>query len=171
MLPLKLVDPEELKHVFIDMDGVLAHFSKSKLFQPYDNIMRKPPRMYEDGFFEGLPPLDGARWAIRVLLKNPKLKVHILTKPPTNSIASYSEKAAWISKNFPELLDSIFIGHDKDFLAGPGRVLIDDFDMDWRAGWEKAGGEFIHFNTDNSRDEWIRICLHLNPDYFNQGEL
>ena len=169
---LTLVDQQEpeaieIIDVFIDMDGVLADFAHSKHFRKMDKVMRKPPRMYEVGFFENLEVLPGARWALRVLLKNPKLKLHILTKPVTNSPICYSEKAAWIAKNFPELLDSIIIAHDKQFCAGPGRILIDDYAVDWKANWEKAGGRFIHFRSDDSLKHWMDICVELNPDYFN----
>jgi 5'(3')-deoxyribonucleotidase len=162
---------DEITDIFIDMDGVLADFQNSKYFTKIDKVMRKPPRMYESGFFENLEVLPGARWGVRVLLKNPKLRLHILTKPVTNSHLCYSEKAAWIAKHFPELLDSIIIAHDKQFCAGPGRVLIDDYAQDWKASWEAAGGTFWHFQSDSSRNQWIEIGVKYNPEYFNLGEL
>lgn len=164
-------EQSKLVHIFIDMDGVLAHFSGSKLFRNYEKTMRKPPRMYEEGFFENLPVLAGARWAIRVLLKNPNLKLHILTKPVTNSYSCYSEKVAWIAKNFPELLGSIIIAHDKQFIAGPDRVLVDDFAEEWKQSWEAAGGVFEHFITDKSKENWKQLAIKYNPDYFHMERL
>jgi len=154
--------------VFVDMDGVLADFNGSKHFQKMDKVMRKPPRMYEVGFFENLEVLPGARWAIRVLLKNPQLRLHILTKPVANSYNCYSEKVAWIGKNFPELLPFIMIVHDKSYIAGPGRILIDDHADEWKENWEYCGGDFFHFKTNDYRECWIDICKKLNPDYFNE---
>ena len=171
MLTLAQEIPEKVIHVFIDMDGVLAHFSGSKLFKKYEKVARKPPRMYEEGFFENLPVLPGARWAIRVLLKNPNIKLHILTKPVINSYNCYGEKVAWIAKNFPELLPSVNIVHNKIFLAGPGRVLIDDYAEEWKEEWEAAGGTFWHFLTDDSQTEWLDICVKYHPDYFNMEYL
>ena len=153
--------------VFIDMDGVLADFQNSKHFHKMDRIQRKPPRMYEVGFFETLDVLPGARWAIRVLLKNPQLRLHILTKPVTNSYNCYSEKVAWIGKNFPELLDKMMIVHDKYYLSQYGRILIDDHAPEWKEPWESTGGTFIHFRSDDSARHWVEICARLNPDYFN----
>ena len=160
----------KITDVFIDMDGVLADFQNSKHFQKTDKVMRKPPRMYEEGFFEDLEVLPGARWAIRVLLKNPNLKVHILTKPVHKSYLCYSEKVAWIAKNFPELLETMNIVSNKSLLSAPGRMLIDDYAVEWKEGWEANGGTFWHFNTDKSEEEWKVICTFLNPDYFNFEE-
>lgn len=169
---LKIIkNDNQIKDIFIDMDGVLADFAKSKNFQKVDKVMRKPPRMFEVGFFEGLDVLPGARWAIRVLLKNPEIKLHILTKPVFNSHICYSEKASWIAKHFPELLDSIIIAHDKKFCAGPGRVLIDDYPDEWKVSWEAAGGVFWSFNTDQSELEWLGIAKAYNPDYFENDSL
>lgn len=162
---------KEVIDIFIDMDGVLADFSGSKLFRKYEKTMRKPPRMHEEGFFETLPVLPGARWAIRVLLKNPHLRLHILTKPVTTSYQCYGEKVAWIAKNFPELLGSIIIAHDKKFIGGPGRVLIDDFADEWKADWEAAGGVFEHFITDKSKEKWKELAVKYNPDYFHLERL
>lgn len=161
------VQTTEVTNIFIDMDGVLANFHGSKNFHKMDRVMRKPPRMYEAGFFENLEVLAGARWGVRVLMKNPNLKVHILTKPVTNSFLCYGEKAAWIAKNFPELLNSIVIAHDKSFLAGPGRVLIDDYAQEWKASWEAGGGTFWHFQSDSSLNQWVEIGVKYNPEYFN----
>lgn len=161
-----MVDESKIQDVLIDMDGVLTNFQGSPFFEKTDKVMRKPPRMYEAGFFETLEVLPGARWAIRVLLKNPKLRVQILTKPVTKSYLCYAEKVAWIAKNFPELLERITITHDKSLLAAPGRILIDDYAEEWKEGWEAAGGRFIHFQTDKSELHWIAICRELAPDCF-----
>lgn len=159
---------ENITDVFIDMDGVIAYFTGSPHFKPFDKNMRKPPRMFEEGFFENLPVLPGARWGVRVLLKNPNLNVCILTQPVSTSAICYSEKVSWIAKIFPELLERIMIVHDKGFVSAPGRILIDDMDDRWKQKWESHGGRFIHFNPDNAEQCWIDICKELNPDYFNK---
>lgn len=165
---LTVVPDTTIIDVCIDMDGVLTDFEGSENFRPSDKVMRKPPRSFEKGFFENLDVLPGARWAIRVLLKNPNLRVQILTKPVHRSYLCYSEKVAWIAKNFPELLERITITHDKSLLAAPGRILIDDYAQDWQAGWEERGGRFIHFQTKNSAEHWEAICRELAPDCFTE---
>lgn len=171
MLALAPKQPQEITDVFVDMDGVLANFAGSKKFKRYEKTMRKPPRVYDKGFFEDLEVLPGAAWGIRVLLKNSNIKVHILTKPVTNSHICYSEKVAWIAKHFPELLKSITITHDKKLCAGPGRILIDDYAQDWKDSWEAAGGTFWHFKTERSESEWLDIAVMLHPDYFHLEHL
>lgn len=166
-LPTQPKKKQEKTIVFIDMDGVLTDFHGSKHFKSTDKVMRKPPRGYEEGFFESLPVLPGARWAIRTLLKNPDLDVRILTKPVWKSYLCYSEKVIWIAKTFPELLDKITITNDKTMLAAPGRILIDDYAQDWKEGWEAHGGRFIHFETYRSEEHWEEICIELSPDCFN----
>lgn len=137
--------------VFIDMDGVLVDFKSSSFFQENDPLVSAPPRMYEIGFFEHLPPADGALWAVRSILKNKNLDVYVLTQPVKESTVSYTEKANWIAKWIPELSGKIVMTQNKELLSAPGRVLIDDAHWKWKDVWEKQGGTFFHFNV-NSYD-------------------
>lgn len=137
--------------VYIDMDGVIADFRKSSYFKLKDPVASAPPRMYEQGFFETLPVADGASWALRSILKNKNLDVYILTQPVKESTLSYTEKANWIAKWFPELSGKIIMTQNKELLAAEGRILIDDADWKWQALWENNQGTFFHFNV-NSYD-------------------
>lgn len=160
--------------VGVDMDGVIAHFEGSHYFKPDDPIMRSPPRMFDEGFFETLPLIDGAAWGIRALMKNPNLDIHIISQPVLEASESYSEKARWIMKWFPELTGKITLTQNKELLSGPGRILIDDADWKWREKWEEQGGEFVHFNTtensethNNPRKRWEIIVNYLT-NYYSQ---
>ena len=125
--------------------------------------------MYEDKFFETLPVVTGAEWAVRKLLRFDIFDPYILTKPVGNSPKSYQEKASWIANHFAELSRKINMSHHKELLAGPDRILIDD-DIKWKEGWEEKGGKFIHFNyspdnVESNRREWERIVEELLNEY------
>jgi hypothetical protein len=134
---------------YIDMDGVLADFCSSPAFKKGDQLVSAPPRMFEIGFFEHLPPIDGALWAVRSLMKNPDLDIYILTQPVKDSICSYSEKAAWVAKWLPELSLKLILTQNKELLSKSGSVLVDDAAWKWKEKWEAGGGTFIHFNIKN----------------------
>lgn len=158
------------KVIYIDMDGVLCDFCKSPYFKPEDPVTKSPCRMFEFGFFENLPPIDGALWGVRSLLKNENLDLHILSQPVKESAISYTEKASWIAKWIPELSGKITLTQNKELLAAPGRILIDDAGWKWKEIWEKHGGDFLHFNVksadplhgsqnglDSTREMWESI--------------
>ena len=150
--------------IFIDMDQVLADFSRSPLFEGMEKVEYNPPQMYEKYFFEELPVVDGALSAVRVLMK--KYDVHILTQPVKETHYSYSEKAAWIWKWFPELGGKLHMSQNKEFLSAKNHILIDDNLEKWGEKWEDHGGTFIHFDysPDNrawNKQEWDSIVGRL----------
>lgn len=149
--------------VFIDMDGVLANFYKSPMFEKEDKIKNNPPRMYDQYFFETLPVIDGALSQVRRLLQSELYEIQILTKPIRYTHYSYSEKAAWVWKWFPELGEKLTLTQNKTLLAAPGRILIDDSLDQWGKNWEKANGTFIHFNyeANNHARQWTTIVDSL----------
>jgi 5'(3')-deoxyribonucleotidase len=146
--------------LFIDMDCVIADFCKSPMFKKGDRIKNSPPQMFEQFFFETLPPVDGALSAVRELLQTEKYDIHILTQPVKETHYSYSEKAAWVAKWFPELSGKLTLTQNKELLAGPDRILIDDSVEKWKSKWESNGGTFIHFAYNefgDNRQEWQNI--------------
>lgn len=156
--------------IFIDMDGVLARFYDPSNFKPYDLKIRKPPRAYEKGFFENLPVINGASWAVRALIRERGVEnIFILTAPLHKNIWCYSEKAAWIAKHFPELINNIIISGHKELCSGLNRILIDDH-LDWEEKWEEKEGTFIHFDTKENilleETKWEEIIRFLNPSFF-----
>ena len=148
--------------LFIDMDGVIADFNKSHHFIGGRKKERHPHEMYKEGFFETLPVIAGARYALRALLDCNKYEIYILSKPVRHSPLSYSEKAAWIWKHFPELGEKITLTQNKTLLSGKDRILIDDTLVEWGEPWQEAGGQFIHFDyRRNHEEEWRRILEQL----------
>lgn len=146
------------------MDCVLADFCRSPMFKRGDKIKNAPPKMFEEFFFETLPPVEGSLSAVRQLLQSDKYDIHILTQPVKETHYSYSEKAAWVAKWFPELLNKLTLTQNKELLSGPNRILIDDSIIRWQSKWESAGGKFITFNYSSeleNRTEWERIVSEL----------
>lgn len=145
------------------MDCVIADFWNSPMLKNVEQV-QDPPQMFEQFFFETLPPVEGALSSIRKLIQSRKYDVHILSKPLKLTHFSYSEKAAWISKWFPELLSRLTLTQNKELSSGVGRILIDDNADEWGDKWEKAGGTFIHFEYSrhgDNRTEWDRITSQL----------
>jgi 5'(3')-deoxyribonucleotidase len=155
--------------VFIDMDGVLANFYASPHFKGEKRSYHAHHEMHEIGFFEGLPPIEGAFSAVREILYMYPRQVFILTQPVPNTFYSYSEKVVWINKWFPELKDNIILTQNKELVSAKDRVLIDDNEERWGIKWEDAGGKFLKFQTElDHRTEWRRIinCLKvLTPTF------
>lgn len=149
--------------VFIDMDGVLANFCASPMFENADQIKNNPPRMYDQYFFETLPPIDGAMSQVRRLIQSEMYHIEILTKPVRFTHYSYSEKAAWIWKWFPELGDKVNMTQNKTLFAAPNRILVDDSLDDWGENWVEQGGTFFHFDyyAGKHRQQWEEIVTKL----------
>lgn len=148
--------------IFVDMDGVLADFHKSPLFEKGDELVLNPPRMYEKRFFETLPVIDGALWGVRELMNLEDAEVHILSSPVLYTHYSYSEKASWIAKYFPELTDRLNLSQNKEFYSKVGRILIDDYGKKWRQKWESGGGIFYHFDHDiPHREMWEKTVKDI----------
>ena len=150
------------KDLFIDMDGVLAHFWHSPMFTEEER-WKDPGKMHEPYFFETLPVIEGANWAVsRFIHSNKFNSINILTKPLKKRWYSYSEKVKWAWANFPELADRMILTQEKGLLAAPNRILIDDTPREWQKPWEEKGGQFIHFNDRlDHRQQWEAIVKEL----------
>lgn len=166
------------------MDGVLADFCGSPMFKTSDPVMTNPPRMYEEFFFETLPLVEGAAWAVRELLhleKRKLIEVHILSQPVKFTHYSYSEKAAWVKKWFSELVNRLTLTQNKEHCAAPGRILIDDDHHGrWEELWQEWEGDFIKFdfkanNPEHNRGQWEAIIEDIKervdpvdePDHYD----
>lgn len=141
--------------LYIDMDCVIADFCKGAAERGYDRSMKAPPCMYADGFFLNLSPLSGALESVRALIRSGLYDIHILTQPLAYSPISYTEKAQWIAKWFPELIEKITMTQDKSLLKG--QYLIDD-----NLKWQGFEGRFIHFNPEaDSAAMWQDVVNEL----------
>lgn len=143
----------------LDMDGVLADFVTGICWahrrpDPYndpanygkfdmDKIWGMSPRGFwcvteKSGFWLDLPEMPDAREIVRWSLENfGQDNVCVLTSPAL-SANCVPEKREWLKRHFPELKHVLF-GSAKQFLAGPGRHLLDDRDANVEA-FNEAGG-------------------------------
>ena len=142
------------KTLLIDMDEVLCDFKSSQRLKDWDR-KNSPSAMYELGFFEELSPLPGAMKAVHEILGSGKYDIYICTQPLAKSVISYTEKAAWVGKYLPDLIDKIIMTQDKSLIKGD--ILIDD-----NKKWKEFGGEFVWFNPDKPSDiVWGKITKDL----------
>ena len=141
------------KIVYVDMDGVIANFSKGV---GREFVGRNPPEMFEKGFFRNLEPMPFAKESIGELLTFKGLDVYIATKPTTRNLDCATEKYQWIEQHFKPLLFKMFLTCDKGHLNGD--YLIDDEPSSWG---DKFKGTFLVFNELEPELSWNRILEHL----------
>jgi 5'(3')-deoxyribonucleotidase len=95
-----------------------------------------------DGFWSNLPKMAGADELVEwVCEKFTPDNVCILTSP-SSDMRCIPEKREWMAKNYPHLAQNMLFGSAKRFLAGDGRVLIDDRDKNIDS-FNKAGGRGV----------------------------
>lgn len=148
--------------VCLDMDGVLVDFNAGIPREP-DMInevgvpwFSDPHEMYAKDFFANLPVLDPAINAVKRLLTEYDIDLHIASKPIPNEFCA-SEKCLWVQKHLPDLIKKTHLLQDKALLNAD--FLIDD-DMRWKG---KFKGTFLHFNTNNPYDSWNAVFAALEP--------
>lgn len=137
--------------IFLDLDGVIADFEK----HAHDHGKMKPSGTpdwdsLDREWWTTIPMFKGAKDFCRELKKAAPVK--FLTAP-TLSPDCFGGKAEWIKNNFGKwaLRDLIICsGDDKELLAGPGRILIDDRLKNVMA-WQQAGGIGILHQGDFER--------------------
>jgi 5'-nucleotidase len=127
--------------VYIDMDDVLCDFSgEHRRALQINPGVAFPQSQY--GFYQKLPPLDGAIETIRALYNSPDHTPYILTAPSTRNPFSYTEKRVWVEEKLGfEFVDRLIICSHKGLLKGD--ILIDD-NISGR-GQEHFEGRLIHF--------------------------
>lgn len=143
------------KIVYIDMDDTIADFLAffNALGIPCNEFEVR--RMYEHGFFYNLKPMEGSLSGVRALIRL-GYDVHILTQPVAESAHSYSEKAAWIARHFPELVGKVHMTQNKGLFIG--HYLVDDNEKKWKEKFEANGGKFVHFDCHSDhRTVWENI--------------
>ena len=147
--------------IFLDMDGVLCDFVTSALIAncselKHDQItewdmakiLGKTPdefwqAMNRDSFWFNLEPYDGL--VLFYAAMRACGEVYFCTSPAKH-YACASDKIAWLRKHLgAEATDGrFFICKDKHLLAGPDRILVDDYDGNIDR-WEVAGGIGVLF--------------------------
>ena len=133
----------EISAIYIDQDGVLAHFDKWKDAQPgitretlWDEVKKIPH------FYSTLEVMPEAH-RLMSYLQSLHIPLAILTGIPRRATVPDAEqdKAEWILKNFGHI--EFHIGpfaQDKQNWSGPGMVLIDDKPINIQQ-WEQKGGK------------------------------
>lgn len=103
------------------MDGVIVDFDgyKTKHNLTGDEVKKKPGAYLE---MEAIPEaIEG----IATLISK-GYEVWLATKPPTGISYAYSDKAAWVFKNLPQLKRRLILTHDKGLLGDAHDILVDD---------------------------------------------
>jgi 5'(3')-deoxyribonucleotidase len=127
-----------MNRVFVDMDGVIVDFDayRSAHRLTGDEVKRKP------GAYLEMPAIPGAVSAVRSVI-GMGFEVWIATKPPTGIPYAYSDKAAWVLRELPELKRRIIVTHDKGLLGDAGDYLCDD--RPHKANCERFAGTLLRF--------------------------
>lgn len=148
---------------FLDMDNVLVEFTGGicKVHgrpDPYEGLTKQGEFQIEKmwgitakefwapsnnkEFWQHLDPTVEAEdiYLAAISLFGPQ-NVAILTAP-SKSEWCVPGKQKWIEDHFPDMRNNIIFTRAKKFLAGPGRILVDDKDQNIEE-FEEAGGEGI----------------------------
>jgi hypothetical protein len=173
-----------IKHIFFDMDGFLVDIKhafreifdlpddwQNSIYDFYPQIGITKEQFYKAfdlqpvSFWEGLPQIEKG---VRLLKKSISFgyKSHILSTSPFKE--SFNGKFAWVKKHIPEMKKrTILVGSDEEklLLAGPGRLLFDDYGQNI-ISWHSNGGEGLLLKTLDSTNEYS----HLNPVSFEGME-
>ncbi len=137
------------KTLYIDLDGVMADYDSMKAITTEDERR-------ERGFFEQLPPIEGAIPAFITLCNSGKYDVYFLSTAPWTNIHSLSEKRIWVEKHLGEYaFKKLILTHNKGLLKGD--YLVDDR---FTNGVENFEGEHIHFGS-NEFPDWLSVLKYL----------
>jgi len=145
--------------VYVDMDDVLADFSKGHAKALKINPHNKYPQS-EYGFFSGLGYISNAICCMGQLIRSPNYDVYILTAPSVMNPLCYTEKRLWIEKHFGmAMVNKLIISPNKGL--NKGHYLIDD-NISGK-GQENFEGEVIHFGSDKFKG-WGSVIDYLIPN-------
>jgi len=172
--------------ILLDMDGVLADFSRAaSLVHGMGTARPTHWNWYKDWgitteeFWKPIHELGGGfykrwvqayPWAVTVVHLVADADDFVIFSSPSDSEYGYSGKKAWIDMHIQPHFEKrirIHVGTDKYLMAGPDRLLIDDFDMNIRT-FREYGGHTVTFPQPwNSQREvepgdlnYLRSFLH-----------
>ena len=127
-----------MNRIFVDMDGVIVDFEAYR----YERGLTGDEVKGIYGAYLDMPAIPGALNAVRSLI-GMGFEVWIATKPPTGILHAYSDKAAWVLRELPELRRRIIVTHDKGLLGDEGDYLCDD--RPHKANCENFKGTLLRF--------------------------
>lgn len=171
--------------VLVDMDGVICDFDKqvhdryAELHPDLPNIPLNERKVHfyaskhykerfgpeaaekvkdiieSPGFFENLPPIEGAVEALRAIDALPGVSVFICTSPLTFYDYVLREKCAWVEKHLGKSwVKKIVLTKDKTIVKGD--VLIDDKP---------------NITGDESQPDWKHLLFHTGPNEHVEGPI
>lgn len=145
--------------ILLDMDEVMADFQKARTDEPQ---RRNPAQMYAPGFFVNLEPVEGALEAVQELYQMENVELEVVSKPVAISPISYTEKAQWIAKWFPYLIDKITLTQNKANIKGD--YLIDDRE------WEGFEGKLIKFEISSGKEGWEKAVQRIKKSLVSETD-
>ena len=148
----------DIKIIYIDLDGVVADFEKGRSEHPLSTITPykgRPDKL--PGVYENLEPIAGAIDAVNNLLNSENFDVYFLSTAPWDNPEAWMHKRLWIAKYFDEKLirKRLILSHHKHLLIGD--FLIDDRRFN---GASEFKGDWLHFGSDEYPN-WERVLDYL----------
>ncbi len=162
--------------IFLDLDGVIANFSKSASkcldipypvqheFKQYDELFAHVPKpvfyskIRGHDFWANLGIFPYAKDLVKMIDTVSDGNWMFLTKPMMD-FGCYSGKFAWVQKHFPQYLGKIIIinGTKATCCTGANDILVDDTAKNINE-WAAAGGHAIRWveKTDDFDAEWYK---------------
>lgn len=171
----------KVKRIFLDVDGVIANWSKSicenlKVEYPKNQIFPYQRWLAEvidvkdiyqyTNTFEFWDKLEKFPWSDGLvnLVDKSGIEWRFLTKP-MKAPNCFSGKASWIMKNYPKHWEKLWIatGTKSAICRGEGDLLIDDDVEKNLVEWEERGGISFHWNEMTpDYDGWRRKFYELD---------
>lgn len=136
----KTAQPKSEFQIFVDMDGVLSDFVKHAFAQDKMDAKGDPKWNELDyNWWVTMPAFEGMKEFYAALKKTAATR--ILTAPSVSD-ECFRAKAEWVKNHWDQwMLKSLIIcsASDKQFLARPNHILIDDRQKNVDE-WREAGG-------------------------------
>ena len=148
--------PDDMK-IFLDMDGAIVDFvggaceyygqpHHKRNWPPgqYDicKVLELSPKYFWDNlpphFFYNLLPMHDAGRIVEFF----DTQYTCILSSPAGDPQIATDKIRWLAKYFPQFVKRFLLGPDKNFVAAPNHVLIDDSDKNVTE-FRKAGGKAI----------------------------
>lgn len=153
--------PNHIDIVYIDMDGVLVDFDGWAASQPGltdENVWEYAIQVPH--FFDTLEPLTEAGFLL-TYLQSLHVPLSILTALPRRKILPGAEqdKRNWIHRMIGPTMPVIVVERAelKQEFAGPGRILIDDSELNIPQWRNRGGVGFLYRNFLTLYDEMERF--------------
>lgn len=152
---MKYTNRDDMKRLYIDMDGVLVDF-QTGIDRTDSATLERYEGYYDDipGIFARMEPMPGAIEAFRTLSSH--YDTYILSTAPWHNPSAWSDKVVWVQRHLGDVAyKRLILSHHKDLCSGD--YLIDDRTKHGAAEFE---GEHIHFRSERFPD-WQSVLDYL----------